>query len=180
MDTTFQKKVINSYAEKHKIKGQFVEDKNLDLSNQNLHEHKTLFVSNLMCFNSNLEGIKQTLSDLILSGLNVVSIEDGFEFFSNEKSADILKGIEIAIQIKAFCTSYVMKNKLAQKKKNGETIGRHKGSKNLAPSKCELNKKYIFQALKRGKTKNAIAQEVGVSIRTLFNFLKLNENKGYR
>ena len=178
MDEAFQKKVISSYAQKHKIKGQFVEDKNLDLSTQNFNENKTLFVSNLMCFNSNLEGIKQTLSDLTLAGLNIVSIEDGFEFLANEKSADILKGIEIAIQIKAFCNSYVMKNKIAQKKKNGETIGRHKGSKNLAPSKCELNKKYIFQALKKGETKNAIAKEVGVSIRTLFNFLKLNENKG--
>ncbi len=178
LDKTFQTKALTSYAKKLKIQGDFIDEELFNSLKKNSSKNKTLFVTNLLCLGSNLEKIKQELCDLTTFGVDIVSIEDGFEFLSNEKTAHLLQGIEIAIQIKSACNSLVMKNKLAQKKKNGGIIGRHKGAKNLNPSKCELKKEYIFQALKQGTNKNTIAKEIGVSVRTLFNFLKLTENKG--
>ncbi|MBQ8250296.1 MAG: hypothetical protein IJY92_00075 [Alphaproteobacteria bacterium] len=178
MDTTLQKKGIDTYVQRKGIKGKFVDESEFSLLKGHPNKGRTIFVSNLLSIDSSLEGIKQTLSELTSAGIKIVSIEDNLEFSDNKTTSAIFKGMEIAIQIKSACNSLVMKNKLAQKKKEGGIIGRHKGAKNLAPSKCEINKRYIFQAIKNGETKTAIAKEIGVSVRTLFNFLKLNKNKG--
>lgn len=132
------------------------------------------FVSNVFDLGSSLEEIKSVLKALTRQGLNIVCVAEGYEFFAGKKSETLIKGMEIAIHIKKMCHSFVMKNTIQKKRENGESIGRHVGSKNKKPSLCEVHKDFIFQALKNGVSKSQIAKIVGVTSRTIFNFERQN------
>ena len=172
IDLHLQKKEFCFYAQKNKIKGTFFDINQLNSFVSKKDKQATLFINNILCLGQNLETIQKQIHLLIENGINIISIKEGFEIFSNTKGRNILTGMQMSSQISSICKSQIIKNKLAQKRKNGGIVGRHKGSKNLIPSKCETNKEYILSSIKNGKTKKEIATEIGVSTSTLFNFLK--------
>lgn len=137
---------------------------------KNVQRDSFLFVSSVLNFGKTVKDIKQKLEQLNLKGVHVVFYDDGLEFLSNKDSKNIFLGMELALQMKSICNSHLMKNNIQRKKKNGERVGRQKGSKNKKPSLCELNKKFIVSALAKGMPKSQIATEVGVTTRILFNF----------
>ena len=153
-------------------------DKGILLSSgQKRGDGSIFFVSNVFDLGSSLEEIKSVLKAFTKQGLNIVCVTEGYEFFEGEKSETLIKGMEIAIDIKKMCHSFVIKNTIQKKRENGEKVGRHIGSKNKKPSLCEVHKDFIFQSLKNGVSKSQIAKTVGVTSRTIFNFERQNGSR---
>ena len=165
-----QRSLIESYAKNKKVSEVvFIENNDICTFKNMGKKEQTLVVANMACLGSNLEKIKDSLFSITAQKMNLISIEEGYELYS-KKSADLLKGFEMAVDIKTRCNSLFMRNQLAQKRLNGGKLGRTVGAKNKRKSRCELNKDFIIQSLKNGLSKSAIARQVGVSTRTLYNF----------
>lgn len=174
-DTAQQKAVLTSYAKNKNITGEFVTGKEV-CSLCAKEADCTIYISEMLSLAQTLDGINKVLKYLMEQNCAVISVQEGYKILPSNCQY-ILKGIEMAIAILARNKSLVMKKKLAQKRKNGGIVGRHLGAKNIKPSLCEQNKDFILQALSAGEQRQIIAQKVGVSVRTLFNFIHAIKNE---
>ena len=142
------------------------------------NEKGFFFVSNLLNLGTSIDEVRMALKRLIDAGFFVVSLDEGFEFGSDETSLNILKGMEIAAYIKKTHKSIAMKSNIQKKREKGQKVGRVLGVKNKKPSLCEVYKDYIIQSLAKGISKTEIAKTVGVTSRTIFNFECQNGLRG--
>ena len=175
LDIAQQKAVLVSYAQDQNITGEFITGKEV-YSLCSIEADCTIYISEMLSLAPTLDGINKVLKYLMEQNCAAISVQEGYKI-SPANGKDILQGMEMAIAISSRNKSLMMKKKLAQKRKNGGVVGRHLGAKNIKPSLCEQNKDFILQALSAGEQRQIIAQKVGVSVRTLFNFIHTIKNE---
>ena len=128
--------------------------------------HDVLF-ANIVSVGGTLAQIKDNLQVLFAKGLKIISINENIQL--NSGDINILDGLKIATNIMNSIISITSKQALAYKKAQGCKLGR-------ADRK---NKKYVWsgkeeeiqQKLLAGMTRRQIAQDTGMSIFSLYNYI---------
>lgn len=150
----------------------FVKNENIFADFDFLKKHKRIIIASLFCLDDDFYQLKKILKTLCERDIELISVKEKISLTSKEEIKNFLKGFETALLLKELYLSEKIKNGLNKKKKMGFKIGRVIGSKNKKKSLCEKNHQYIFEALQKKERIIEIANKVGVSARTLFNYKK--------
>lgn len=174
-----QQQQIKQYASDNRISIDVYISDDVDTLIANLQTmgHK-IIVSNIAAFGNSLRKIWRCLDTLVNSGNTVVCIKEQVEFSPNKECLLLLKGIEMSIEFRKSMVSTITGNILETKRSNGQKLGRAFGSRNryrVWTGKEETIKSLISA----GFSREEVAKEVGISIVSLYNYLKLHpEAKG--
>ncbi|MBR6729863.1 MAG: hypothetical protein IKL90_00775 [Alphaproteobacteria bacterium] len=150
----------------------FVENENIFSEPSIFETSKRIVVASLMCLADSMSEIKTVLLDLYKRKISLVSIKENLFLLTQKEMKNFILGFDLALQLKVDYSSFKIKSSLQKKKEQGIKIGRLIGAKNKKKSKCAEHHQYIFQALKNGEKITTIANTVGVTERTLFNYKK--------
>ena len=143
------------------------------LGDLNSKSATTLIVANITSLGNKLTKVVENIEFLISHGLSLISAKENLRFDSSAETAQLLNGIKLSIDIRNSMVSTITKKALNDKKAKGYKLGRDFGHK---------NKKYIWDGkeadiknkLLSGMTRQQTADEVGISVVSLYNYLKLN------
>ena len=131
--------------------------------------HDVLF-ANIVSVGGTLLQVKDNLRFLLAKSLKIVSIKENMILESGKDAEMLLQGLEQAAEIMSSMISVSSKRALADKKEQGYKLGRKTGYR---------NQKYIWsgkeeeikQKLLAGMTRRQVAQDTGMSIFSLYNYI---------
>lgn len=131
----------------------------------------TIVVAELSRLGRSLIMILNVLQVLLEKDVRVLAIKEGYELGDNIQSKVLAFAFGLSAEIERQLISERTKAGLARAIKNGKKLGRPKGKK---PSHYKLTGKggYIKRGLASGKSKSALARELGVTWLTLDKYIK--------
>lgn len=170
-----QKSIVMSYVNEHKINLDIVlssSDFGSIFENINTPKH-TIIVSNITCLGNKLERINANFKKLLPLKLELISVKENLHLRSDENLSAMIEGIDLAIKIRSSMTSTITRQALNKKREQDYKLGRDFGFK---------KKRYIWEGkeeeiknkLMSGMSRLRTAKEVGISIVSLYNYLKIN------
>ncbi|MBP3687100.1 MAG: hypothetical protein J6J35_01895 [Alphaproteobacteria bacterium] len=131
------------------------------------NDHTVIF-ANIVALGASLFQIKESLLILAQLNLTVVLVKEGYVWRS-KNLAEILSGLELAIDIRNSLSSIVTKKALADKKASGFSLGRK--SRNKKRRLDDKSDEIIMRKL-RGESNLEIARALGVAPTTLYGFYR--------
>ena len=168
-----QKNILLAFLSAKQISNtQFIEKENIFADICSLKKAKKIIVASLLCLSNNVTDLKNTLINLFEHKIALVALKENISLLSQEDMKNFISGFETALILKTKHSSFKIKNSLQQKKENGFKIGRAAGAKNKKKSICEQNHELILKMIENGESVSSIANQIGVSIRTLFYYKK--------
>ena len=141
-------------------------------NNINSKEH-TIIVSNIACLGNKLAIITENIESMIFDVFALITVKENLKFESSEETKQLLNGIKLSIDIRHSMASVITRKALDDKRAQGFKLGRDFGFKNKRycwNGKEEDIKNKLLSGMSRLRT----AKEVGISIVSLYNYLKLN------
>lgn len=170
-----QKSIVSSYINERKLTLDIIfssSDFSSILENINTPKH-TIIVPNIACLGNKLEKINDNFKKLIPLKLELISIKENLHLKSDENLSAMIEGIDLAIKIRSSMTSTITRQALNKKRGQGYKLGRDFGYK---------HKRYIWEGkeadiknkLLSGMTRQQTADEVGMSVTSLYKCLQLN------
>ncbi|MBR2922346.1 MAG: hypothetical protein IKC10_03390 [Alphaproteobacteria bacterium] len=169
-----QKSIVMSYINKHQMNVDIFFS-SADFSSiiaQINSENHTIIVANIACLGNKLEKIKDNLENLMSSKLDLISITEEMHLKSDDTLSEAIDGINLAIKIRSSMVSTITKKALNKKREQGYKLGRDFGYKHKRYI-WEGKEEEIIKKLKSGLSRLKTAKEVGISVVSLYNFLKL-------
>jgi len=104
-------------------------------------------------------------------GAKVLTVKDGYELGDNVQSKVLAFAFGLVAELEREMISKRTKEALQRVKAQGRSVGRPKGRKN-AKHIWNGKEKKIRQLLKRGTKKTKIARMIGISVGSVYSFLK--------
>lgn len=152
----------------------FISGFDIKNTKDNINSKKSTFiVANIACLGAKLNDIAENIELLLANGFELISVKENLKFDSSEESKQLLRGIKLSIEIRNSMVSVITRKALDDKRAKGYKLGRDFGLK---------NKRYIWEGkeediknkLLSGMTRQQTADEVGISVVSLYNYLKQN------
>lgn len=171
-----QKSIVVSYINEHNLDVDifFSSTDFSSIMDQINSKNHTIIVANIACLGNKLEKIKDNLENLMSQKLNLISVAEEMHLKSDDDTlSEAINGINLAIKIRSSMTSTVTKQALNKRREQGYKLGRDFGIKNkryIWEGKEEEIKNKLLSGMSRLRT----AKEVGISVVSLKNYLKLN------
>ena len=175
ISTDEQRDIVNQYARNNAYNIDiFINDPDIKNIKDNINSKKNmLIIANIACLGSKLATIVENIEFLCSNGFELISIKENLKFDSSEETTQLLNGIKLSIDIRNSMVSTITKKALDDKRAKGYKLGRDFGYK---------HKRYIWEGkeadiknkLLSGMTRQQTADEVGISVVSLYNYLKLN------
>ena len=140
--------------------------------NINSKEH-TIIVANIACLGNKLAIITENIESMVFDRFTLVTIKENLKFEPSGETEQLIKGIKLSIDIRNSMVSVITRKTLDDKRAQGFKLGRDFGFKNKRycwNGKEEEIKNKLLSGMSRLRT----AKEVGISIVSLYNYLKLN------
>ena len=171
-----QKSIVVSYINEHNLDVDifFSSTDFSSIMDQINSKNHTIIVANIACLGNKLEKIKDNLENLMSQKLNLISVAEEMHLKSDDDTlSEAINGINLAIKIRSSMTSTITRQALNKKREQGYKLGRDFGIKNkryIWEGKEEEIKNKLLSGMSRLRT----AKEVGISVVSLKNYLKLN------
>ena len=175
ISTDMQRDIINQYTRENVCDVDvFLNDPDIKNIKDNINsKENTLIMANIACLGSKLAIIVENIEFLVSNGFKLISVKEDLKFDSSKETNQLLNGIKLSIYIRNSMVSTITKKALNDKRAKGYKLGRDFGHK---------NKRYIWEGkeadiknkLLSGMTRQQTADEVGISVVSLYNYLKLN------
>ena len=175
ISTDMQRDIINQYTRENVCDVDvFLNDPDIKNIKDNINsKENTLIMANIACLGSKLAIIVENIEFLVSNGFELISVKEDLKFDSSKETTQLLNGIKLSIDIRNSMVSTITKKALNDKRAQGYKLGRDFGHK---------NKRYIWEGkeadiknkLLSGMTRQQTADEVGISVVSLYNYLKLN------
>ncbi len=171
-----QKSIVMSYINKHNLDVDifFSSTDFSSIMDQINSKNHTIIVANIACLGNKLEKIKDNLENLMSQKLNLISVAEEMHLKSDDDTlSEAINGINLAIKIRSSMTSTITRQALNKKREQGYKLGRDFGIKNkryIWEGKEEEIKNKLLSGMSRLRT----AKEVGISVVSLYKYLKLN------
>lgn len=170
IDVESQRQQILSYAsETGSEVDMFVQESEIKALRLSLktNDHTVIF-ANIVALGASLFQIKESLLILAQLNLTVVLVKERYVWRS-KNLAEILSGLELAIDIRNSLSSIVTKKALADKKASGFSLGRKsRNKKRVLDDKSDE----IIMRKQRGESNLGIARALGVAPTTLYGFYR--------
>ena len=175
ISTDMQRDIINQYTRENVCDVDvFLNAPDIKNIKDNINsKENTLIMANIACLGSKLAIIVENIEFLVSNGFELISVKEDLKFDSSNETTQLLNGIKLSIDIRNSMVSTITKKALNDKRAQGYKLGRDFGHK---------NKRYIWEGkeadiknnLLSGMTRQQIADEVGMSVGSLYSYLKLN------
>ena len=172
VDAASQRQAISDYAQANGliIDTFYTYDNVSQLTESFLTGGHTVLFANIVSVGGTLLQVKDNLRFLLAKSLKIVSIKENMILESGKDAEMLLQGLEQAAEIMSSMISVSSKRALADKKEQGYKLGRKTGYR---------NQKYIWsgkeeeikQKLLAGMTRRQVAQDTGMSIFSLYNYI---------
>ena len=137
----------------------------------------TVLCANVASLGNSLAVIVENLKAFLGKGLNLVCVKEKLVLKPSSETDLLLKGLALSIEIRNSMVSTITKNSLDEKKASGCKLGRCLGSKNKKRV-WDGKKELIVSRLLSGVSRKRAAQEAGISVVSLYNFLAQNPEVG--
>ena len=170
-----QRDIINQYTRENVCDVDvFLNDPDIKNIKDNINsKENTLIMANIACLGSKLAIIVENIEFLVSNGFELISVKENLKFDSSNETNQLLNGIKLSIDIRNSMVSTITKKALNDKRAQGYKLGRDFGHK---------NKRYIWEGkeadiknkLLSGMTRQQTADEVGMSVGSLYKCLQLN------
>ena len=175
ISTDEQRDIVNQYARDNAYNIDiFINNPDIKNIKDNINSKKNMLImANIACLGSKLATIVENIEFLGSNGFELISIKENLKFDSSKETTQLLNGIKLSIDIRNSMVSTITKKALNDKRAQGYKLGRDFGYK---------HKRYIWEGkeadiknkLLSGMTRQQTADEVGISVFSLYNYLKLN------
>lgn len=175
IDINKQRDIVNQYAQdKACIVDVFFNDQDIKNIKNNINsKENTIIVANIACLGNKLITVVENIEFIISSGFTLISVKENVKFDSSEETNQLINGMRLSIDIRNSMVSTITRKALDDKRSKGYKLGRDFGLK---------NKRYIWEGkeeeiknkLMSGMSRLRTAKEVGISVVSLYNYLKLN------
>lgn len=175
ISTDMQRDIINQYTRENVCDVDvFLNAQDIKNIKDNINsKENTLIMANIACLGSKLAIIVENIEFLVSNGFELISVKEDLKFESSEETKQLLNGIKLSIDIRNSMVSVITRKALDDKRAKGYKLGRDFGFKNKRY--CWNGKEEdIKNKLLSGMTRQQTADEVGISIVSLYNYLKLN------
>lgn len=131
----------------------------------------TIIITELSRLGRSMIMILNILQTLLENNIKVYAIKENYELGDNIQSKVLAFAFGLSAEIERQLISERTKAGLERARIQGKRIGRQKG---VSPKKYKLTGKedYIKQELSRGRSKNSLSKELGVTWITLARFIK--------
>lgn len=170
-----QRDIVNQYVRENMCTVDiFLGESDIKNIKDNINsKNNTLIFANIACLGNKLIDITENIEFLVSNGFELISVKENLKFDSSKETTQLLKGIKLSIDIRNSMVSTITKKALDDKRAKGYKLGRDFGFKNKRY--CWNGKEEdIKNKLLSGMTRQQTADEVGISIVSLYNYLKLN------
>lgn len=170
-----QRDIINQYARENFCEVDiFLNDPDIKNIKNNINsKENTLIMANIACLGSKLVTIVENIELLVSNRFELISVKEDLKFDSSNETTQLLNGIKLSIDIRNSMVSTITKKALDDKRAKGYKLGRDFGLKNKRYC-WDGKEEEIKNKLLSGVSKLQTADEVGISIASLYNYLKLN------
>lgn len=175
ISTDMQRDIINQYTRENVCDVDvFLNDPDIKNIKDNINsKENTLIMANIACLGSKLAIIVENIEFLVSNGFELISVKEDLKFDSSNETTQLLNGIKLSIDIRNSMVSTITKKALNDKRAKGYKLGRDFGLKNKRYC-WDGKEEEIKNKLLSGVSKLQTADEVGISIASLYNYLKLN------
>ena len=170
-----QRDIINQYAQDNVCDVDiFLTEPDIKNIKNNINsKENTIIIANIACLGSKLATVTENIESMIFDGFTLITVKENLKFESSEETKQLLNGIKLSIDIRNSMVSVITRKALDDKRAQGFKLGRDFGFKNKRY--CWNGKEEdIKNKLLSGMTRQQTADEVGISIVSLYNYLKLN------
>ena len=170
-----QRDIVNQYAQDNScLIDIFLGEPDIKNIKDNINsKNNTLVFANIACLGSKLIDITENIEFLVSNGFELISVKENLKFDSSKETTQLLKGIKLSIDIRNSMVSTITKKALNDKRAKGYKLGRDFGLKNKRYC-WDGKEEEIKNKLLSGVSKLQTADEVGISVASLCNYLKLN------
>ena len=170
-----QRDIINQYARDNAcpIDIFLTEPDIKNIKNNIKSKEHTIIVANIACLGNKLAIITENIETMVFDGFTLVTIKENLKFEPSEETEQLIKGIKLFIDIRNSMVSVITRKALDDKRAQGFKLGRDFGFKNKRycwNGKEEEIKNKLLSGMSRLRT----AKEVGISVVSLYNYLKFN------
>ena len=169
-----QRDILNKYARDNSYSiDVFLTDPDIKNIRDNVSsKNNTLVIANIACLGSKLTNIVENIEFLVSSGFEIISIKENLKLDSSEETTQLVKGIKLSIDIRNSVLSTITKKALDNRKAKGFKLGPAFGNKRKKSwSDFEAP---IIKMLSSGMSRQAVADKLGISTTSLYNFIKLH------
>ena len=175
ISTDMQRDIINQYTRENVCDVDvFLNAPDIKNIKDNINsKENTLIMANIACLGSKLAIIVENIEFLVSNGFELISVKENLKFDSSNETTQLLNGIKLSIDIRNSMVSTITKKALNDKRAKGYKLGRdfgHKNKRYIWEGKEEEIKNKLMSGMSRLRT----AKEVGISVVSLYNYLKLN------
>ncbi len=162
-----QQEIVSAYAAKHENIEIFFKDNDISaLINALTAQKNTILLANVVCLGKSLKEVRDNIDRLTQKQCTLVLISEK-QTISSDNAANIIQGLDYALNIRNSLSSILTKKALADKKANGQILGRiTRNKKRLLDDKIDE----ILLRKNKGETNLQIAQALGVTPSTLYSF----------
>ena len=170
-----QRDIINQYTQDNACPiDVFLTDHDIKNIKDNINsKENTIIIANIACLGNRLATVTENIESMIFDGFTIIAVKENLKFESSEETMQLLNGIKLSIDIRNSMVSVITRKALDDKRAQGFKLGRDFGFKNKRY--CWNGKEEdIKNKLLSGMTRQQTADEVGISIVSLYNYLKLN------
>ena len=170
-----QRDIINQYTQDNACPiDVFLTDHDIKNIKDNINsKENTIIIANIACLGNRLATVTENIESMIFDGFTIIAVKENLKFESSEETMQLLNGIKLSIDIRNSMVSVITRKALDDKLAQGFKLGRDFGFKNKRY--CWNGKEEdIKNKLLSGMTRQQTADEVGISIVSLYNYLKLN------
>ena len=174
-DINMQRDIVNQYAQVNAcVVDVFFNDQDIKKIKNNINsKENTIIVANIACLGNKLITIVENIEFIISNGFTLISVKENVKFDSSAETNQLINGMKLSIDIRNSMVSTITRKALDDKKSKGYKLGRDFGLKNKRY--CWNGKEEeIKNKILSGMAYLRIAKEVGISVASLYNYLKLN------
>ena len=168
-----QRDIVNQYTQDNACPIDiFLTDPDIKNIKNNINsKENTIIIANIACLGSKLATITENIESMIFDGFTLITVKENLKFEASEETKQLLNGIKLSIDIRNFMVSVITRKALDDKRAQGFKLGCDFGFKNKRY--CWNGKEEdIKNKLLSGMTRQQTADEVGISIVSLYNYLR--------
>ncbi len=137
-------------------------------------EGDAVFISDFSCLGSSVKEFVDNFEQLVKKGNTVHFVREQISLTDQSQMETFLKQLQFAAMFGRKLRSAVSCNNLAVAAKVGRYAGRPKGSKNKTSIIQEKADEIEFW-LQQGESKKWIAEQLGISVGTVYNYIRSKE-----
>ena len=170
-----QRDIINQYAQDNACPIDiFLTEPDIKNIKDNINSKENIIIiANIACLGSKLATVTENIESMIFDGFTLITVKENLKFESSEETKQLLNGIKLSIELRNSMVSVITRKALDDKRAKGYKLGRDFGYK---------HKRYIWEGkeadiknkLLSGMTCQQTADEVGMSVGSLYKCLQLN------